>query len=85
MQKVSIPTAKRKQKSDNTASLILDQTEQEAKAYALWKNNIMFLLLSLFLAFVVCKSLLKEHPAINYGISMLAPGMLLAFLSGYKQ
>ena len=60
-------------------------TRTESIAYAVGKNNLLFLLLALTLAFVICKPMTLDYPQVNYVISSLAPAVFLAWWSTYEQ
>jgi hypothetical protein len=60
-------------------------TQTESKAYALGMNNVLFVLLSLTMAFVVCKPMMMDYPQVNYVISTISPAVFLAWWSTFDQ
>ena len=78
-------STKKSKSTDTRYQTILDATHLESKAFALGKNNILFVLLSLTLAFVVCKPMMMDYPQVNYVISTIAPAVFLAWWSTYEQ
>jgi hypothetical protein len=89
MKAAGLTISKKKNAKNNNNSNMVDkireQTFLEAKAFALVKNNVLFLFLALLLNFVVCKPSMEGYPQVNYVISTIAPAVLLAFLSTYEQ
>ena len=75
----------KKGSKDTRYSDIESATQMESKAFALGKNNIIFVLLSLTMAFVVCKPMMMDFPQVNYVISTISPAVFLAWWSTYEQ
>ena len=71
--------------NDTRYNDIEDATQTESKAYALGMNNVLFVLLSLTLAFVICKPMMMDYPQVNYVVSTISPAVFLAWWSTYEQ
>jgi len=53
----------------------VSQCFQQTVAFSLWKNNVYFMCVFLFLGFVVLRPMTGDYPQINYALSTVVPAV----------
>ena len=74
--------AKQKAKGGKGSEQLEELQKQEAIGFSMFKNNVMYLFLTLFLAFWLIPTFTEEQK-VRYALSVASPACIMAYLASY--
>lgn len=74
--------SKQKAKGTKGGEQLEELFKQEAIGFSMFKNNVMYLFLTLFLAFWLIPTFTEEQK-VRYALSVVSPACIMAYLASY--